>query len=116
MRREAEQHRASLKQQTADTTMRLAETEARLRELQALVTVTEEVALLQEVGVFEYRHPLSDSVEYQAELKRLKDETRVMTRKDGGAISATTDWTVNGSAAQGRRMVRETSKLMLRAS
>jgi len=115
MQQEAVQHRASLEQQSADTRRDLAKTEARLQELQALVTVTEEVALLQEVGVFEYRHPLSDSIEYEAELKRLKDQIRVMTRKDGGAISATTDWTVNGSAAQGRRMVRETSKLMLRA-
>lgn len=115
MRQEAEQHRASLDQQSAETRRQLAETEARLQELQAVVTVTEEVALLQEVGVFEYRHPLSDSIEYQAELKRLKDQTRVMTHKDGGAISAITSWTVNGSVAQGRRMVRETSKLMLRA-
>jgi hypothetical protein len=38
-----------------------------------------------------------------------------MTRKDVGAISATTGWSVNGSAVQGRRMVRETSKLMLQA-
>lgn len=115
MRHEAEQHRAKLEQASAAATRRLTETEQRLRELRASVTVTEEVALLQEVGVFEYRHPLTDSVEYQAELKRLKDQIKVMTRKDGGAISARTDWTVNGSAAQGRRMVRETSKLMLRA-
>lgn len=115
MRQEAEQHRAMLEQQAVDTRARLAKAEARLQELLTLVTVTEEVALLQEVGVFEYRHPLSDSIEYQAELKRLSDQIRVMTRKDGGAISATTDWTVNGSASQGRRMVRETSKLMLRA-
>ncbi len=115
MRQEAEQHRESLEQQSADARRQLSEIEEHLQELQARITVTEEVALLQEVGVFEYRHPLSDAVEYQGELKRLKDQIRVMTRKDGGAISATTNWTVNGSVAQGRRMVRETSKLMLRA-
>jgi hypothetical protein len=38
-----------------------------------------------------------------------------MARKDGGAILATTNWTVNGSATQGRAMVRDFSKLMLRA-
>jgi hypothetical protein len=77
--------------------------------------VTEETAVLQEVGVYEYRHPLTDAVAYQAELKQLKDRIRTMCRKDGGAIDGTTDWTVNGSGAQGRKMVRETSKLMLRA-
>jgi hypothetical protein len=34
---------------------------------------------------------------------------------DGGAIEATTSWTVNGSQAEGRRMVRDFSALMLRA-
>jgi hypothetical protein len=38
-----------------------------------------------------------------------------MARKDGGAVLAATDWTVNGSRAQGRAMVREYSKLVLRA-
>jgi hypothetical protein len=38
-----------------------------------------------------------------------------MTRNDGGAVLATTNWTVNGSVAQGRTMVRDFSKLMLRA-
>jgi hypothetical protein len=40
---------------------------------------------------------------------------KAMARKDGGAIHATTNWQVNGSAAQGRRMVSDFSKLMLRA-
>jgi Domain of unknown function (DUF4041) len=38
-----------------------------------------------------------------------------MIRADGGAVLHSTEWTVNGSAAQGRKMVREYSKLMLRA-
>jgi Meiotically Up-regulated Gene 113 (MUG113) protein/uncharacterized protein DUF4041 len=87
----------------------------RLHELKARVVVTEETEVLQEVGVYEYRHPLSDSVAYQSELKRLRDQIKAMTRKDGGAVLAITSWTVNGSAAQGRTMVRDFSKLMLRA-
>ena len=38
-----------------------------------------------------------------------------MTKKDGGAVLAATNWTVNGSVAEGRAMVRDFSKLMLRA-
>jgi hypothetical protein len=38
-----------------------------------------------------------------------------MTKKDGGAVLATTSWTVNGSATEGRAMIRDFSKLMLRA-
>ncbi|MFN0041785.1 MAG: DUF4041 domain-containing protein [Alphaproteobacteria bacterium] len=80
-----------------------------------LIVTTEDLALLQEAGVYHYRHPLSDAVAYSKELDTLEDEIKAMTRKDGGAVLATSDWTVNGSAAEGRRMVRDFSKLMLRA-
>lgn len=89
--------------------------EGELAVLRDEVVVTEETAILQEVGIYEYRHPLTDAVAYQSELKRLHDQIKVMARKDGGAILAATDWTVNGSRAQGRAMVREYSKLVLRA-
>lgn len=115
LRREADEASKALERRLADARAEHEKLASQLRELRDQITVTEETALLQEVGVFEYRHPLSDSIEYQAQLKGLKDTIRVMTRKDGGAISATTNWTVDGSAAKGRRMVRETSKLMLRA-
>ncbi len=89
--------------------------EQRVSELSNEIVVTEETLILQEVGVYQYRHPLADAVAYQAELKRLKDAIKVMTLKDGGAVRANTDWTVNGSAAKGRTMVRDYSKLVLRA-
>ncbi|MDQ3644226.1 MAG: DUF4041 domain-containing protein [Actinomycetota bacterium] len=58
---------------------------------------------------------MSDAVAYQAELKRLQDLIKTMARKDGGAVLAPTGWHVNGSMSQGRTMLRDYSKLMLRA-
>jgi hypothetical protein len=52
------------------------------------VVVTEETALLQEVGIYEYRHPLTDAVAYQAELARVQDQIKTMARRDGGAAAA----------------------------
>jgi Domain of unknown function (DUF4041)/Meiotically up-regulated gene 113 len=89
--------------------------EAAVRVLGAQVVETQEIALLQEAGVYEYRHPLSDSVAYRAELRRLRADVKSMARADGGAVHGTTDWAVNGSQAQGREMVHDFSKLMLRA-
>lgn len=86
-----------------------------IAQLQQQVVVTTDVAMLQEAGIYEYRHPLDDAVAYQAELGRLKGEIRGMNLRNGGAVRATTNWTVNSSAAQGRVMVRDFSKLMLRA-
>ncbi|MFN3602324.1 MAG: DUF4041 domain-containing protein [Dietzia sp.] len=91
------------------------EIQTQLALLRQTVVETEEAAILQEVGVYRYRHPLDDSVAYRAELARIQDQIKVMVKRDGGAISATTTWQVNGSAAQGRKMVNDISKLMLRA-
>lgn len=80
----------------------------------ALVKVREEL-ILQEVGVYDYRHRLEDAVAYKDALAQLQRRIKEMGMKDGGAITATNDWTVNGSKTEGRKMVRELSKLMLRA-
>jgi hypothetical protein len=114
-----ERRREDLRRQVAEETSRLESERRGLQEqiddLRRMVVVTQETAILQEVGIYEYRHPLSDSVAYKSELARLQDQIKSMARKDGGAIEADTSWTVNGSAAQGRRMAAEYSKLMLRA-
>jgi len=79
------------------------------------IVATEDLALLQEVGIYQYRHPLTDAVAYEKALEIIENQMKSMTRKDGGAVLATTDWAVNGSVTEGRAMVRDFSKLMLRA-
>jgi len=91
-----------------------AEAEARLTALRAELVRTSEESELQEVGIYQYQHPLADAVAYKAQLADLTDRIKVMARS-GTAIQSNTGWTVNGSAAQGRKMVTEYTKLMLRA-
>lgn len=79
------------------------------------IVATADLALLQEVGVYEYHHPLNDVVAYEAALDRLQDNIKAMAKKEGWAVLAASDWTVNGSVTEGRAMVRDFSKLMLRA-
>jgi hypothetical protein len=79
------------------------------------IVVTEETALLQEVGIYRYRHPLTDAVSYEKALDAIDQSIKRMVSKDGNAVQSETEWTVNGSATQGRAMVKEISKLMLRA-
>jgi hypothetical protein len=81
---------------------------------QAIVE-TRETALLQEVGIYDYRHPLTDAVAYESALSRLQDAIKAATKKDCGAIEAATNWEVNGSKTEGAKMIRDISKLMLRA-
>jgi hypothetical protein len=87
---------------------------AEYAELSTRLVETREMAILQEVGVYQYRHPLDDAVAYKARLAgvqaRIKD-----TVKAEKAVRGSTNWTVNSSVQEGTRMVREFSKLMLRA-
>ena len=86
-----------------------------LQRIRRSIAATHEELLLQEVGVYRYRHPLSDILAYEKRLDEIQGGIKEMTLKDGGAVLADNNWTVNGSAKEGRVMVREYSKLMLRA-
>ncbi|GAA0917128.1 hypothetical protein GCM10009549_33800 [Streptomyces thermoalcalitolerans] len=110
----AERELQGARQRLHEMEARAQEAERRLAEAQRDLVVTDDLVLLQEAGIYEYRHPLADAVAYKAELDRIKDRYKTLT-KNGRAVVGVTDWTVNGSAAEGRRMVRDFSKLMLRA-
>ncbi|REE97409.1 DUF4041 domain-containing protein [Thermomonospora umbrina] len=117
-RRSAQVDLAAERQQAQD---RLAQLRNETTALQAELTVarneiveTRDIALLQESGVYEYQHPLDDAVAYKAELARIKDVFKALVRRDQ-AVTGTTSWMVDGSRAKGDKMVKDFSKLMLRA-
>lgn len=80
-----------------------------LAQLRASVVETEEIAMLQEAGIYQYAHPLDTAAGYKDLLARVRADTKSMV-KAGNAVLATSSWQVNGSAAQGRVMVRDFSK------
>lgn len=115
LEQERAQHAATLAAEVAEAEQQRTHLREGLNDLRQQLVRTQDTALLQEAGVYEYRHPLDHAVAYQSELSRLKDAIKTMVRKDGGAVLATTNWTVNGSVSQGQAMVRDVSKLLLRA-
>jgi len=115
LRREREELHAEIAQQRASFEQERFALDAQLTDLRNTVVLTQEAEILQEIGIYEYRHPLSDSIAYKAELTRLQGQIKTLAKQEGGAIRGATQWQVNGSAAQGRKMVKDFSKLMLRA-
>ena len=57
---------------------------------------------LTEVGIYNYRHRLDDSVAYKAQLDHLRDRIKTAA-KTGRAVTGNTSWTVNGSGAKAER-------------
>lgn len=114
LERQKAELRALVELETNEHHARKLDLERKFAALQREVVETQDTALLQEAGIYDYRHPLDDAVAYKVELAKVQDSIKTMVRL-GRAITGSTNWTVNGSEAQGRKMVNETSKLMLRA-
>jgi hypothetical protein len=76
---------------------------------------TQEIAMLQEVGVYQYTSILESSEGYADKIAEIKTRIKARNATNGGAINGVQGWTVNGSKTEGAKMVKEFSKLMLRA-
>lgn len=98
---------------------------ARIRALESQLAAAHDAAVdqlvdlddqrvLQEVGIYRYRHPLEDAAAYKQRLDQVNAEITAMV-KAGTAILSADMFTFEGSLAKGRRMVTDLSKLMLRA-
>lgn len=83
------------------------------RAVSELVEVRRSVEM-QEVGLYDYEHPAETSADLADELSRLRAEIKSLN-KVGEAISSTSNFTFNNSKSQGNKMVRDYSRLMLRA-
>lgn len=87
---------------------------AELASKKALVVETDDRLLLQEFGLFEPKYRLASSADYKAALDRIRARQKDMVRGGAACLQSTT-WHVNGSEAEGRRMIRDYSKLVVRA-
>jgi hypothetical protein len=81
--------------------------------LRSELVETREIALLQEVGIYEYAHPLDDALAYKDALTALRQEIKAAAK--GNAVTCRVDWAVNGSVKEGQKLGRDIAKLMLRA-
>jgi len=70
--------------------------------------------LLQQVGIYEYHHPLENAELYREQLASIRDRIKECVRL-GKAIEASDKFAYNNSLAMGRKMTADLSKLMLRA-
>lgn len=103
-----------LREQRLTLTRELAVLNRRVRGARAVLVETDERALLQEVGYFEYRHPLENSLSYKERLDALRVRIKGAVR-DRTAVTTRPGWMVNGSAKEGAALTRDFSTLMLRA-
>jgi len=103
-----EENKTNLSKELIDINKEISETRESLIE-------TQEIAMLQEVGVYQYTSILDTAEGYSEKIAEIRTSIKDRNITNGGAITAAQGWTVNGSTAEGAKMVKEFSKLMLRA-
>lgn len=78
-----------------------------------VLTLDDEI-LLQEFGLYRPRYEFANTSEYKAKLDSIRNKQKNMIRSET-AIDGNMNWTVNNSAAQGKKMIKDMQKLLLRA-
>lgn len=96
----AEQDKASLEQCFSD--------------LQEQILVWEETLLLESFALYEPKFKLNASTEYKLRLDKVRERQKAMI-KTGEASTGNMAWSVNGSNAQGRKLVNDMIKLVVRS-
>lgn len=85
-----------------------------LNRIKSEVIETEETVLLQSFGLYEPKYDFASSTQYKDRLDQIRKEQKRMIKGDSAALGSR-DWTVNGSASQGQKMVKDMQKLLIRA-
>lgn len=86
----------------------------RSSDLQGQILVWEETLLLESFALYEPKFKLTTSHEYKSRLDSVRDRQKAMI-KSGAAATGNMDWTVNNSKAQGRKLVNDMIKLVIRS-
>jgi stress response protein SCP2 len=91
----------------------VAALDRQVREAREAIVETDELRLLQQVGYYQFRHPLDDVLSSKQRLDRLRGAIKEAITKRT-AVRGTPGWMVNGSLKEGAALVRQFSDLMLR--
>jgi hypothetical protein len=111
---EAQKEYIKIQKQVDQIVIRLRETKNELEDKKREIIETDEAVLLQSFGIYTPHYYYSTSDEYKKQLELIRDKQKVLI-KNGRAATGNLNWQVNGSAAQGKKMVSDMQKLLLRA-
>lgn len=88
--------------------------EKQIQERQNELVILDEKIELESFALYEPRFAFTNAEEYKEELNKIR-QTQKELIKTGKAVTNGENWTLNGSAAQGKKLVNEAKKLCLRS-
>ncbi|MBR1740261.1 MAG: DUF4041 domain-containing protein [Lachnospiraceae bacterium] len=88
--------------------------EEQIKEKKALIVQLDDEILVQEFGLYTPRYEIATALGYKEVLQSIRTKQKEMI-KSKTAVTGSTNWTVDGNASKGKKMVSDTQKLLLRA-
>jgi TolA-binding protein len=112
-----EKHNAqvtTLKDQVAQLEGRVRELDSEVTARKAQIIVLDDEILLESFALYKPHYKLNSSAAYKAKLDEIREKQKAMVR-NGHAVTAQEAWTVNNSKSEGKKMVSDMKKLLLRS-
>lgn len=105
---------ASLRSKINEAAKREFELGGRLRSLKESIIELEEEVLLESFALYKPKFAFTNSSEYKQALSDIRKKQKEFIKADAAAVSSES-WKVNNSLAQGRKMIGDMKKLLLRS-
>lgn len=115
------QEKTAVQQEVADEKQKVRKEQDKLQKIEYkhknlerdIVNLESEIGI-QEYGLYRPTYKFANSDLYKERLKAVREHQKDSIKK-GHACTGNMQWTVNGNAAQGKKMVKDMQKLLLRA-
>ena len=96
----------------ANTT--LNQIQATIDSKQKMLVDVDEQILYQDFALYKPKYDMVNSDAYKDRLNKIRETQKELIKKDQ-AVTGNMNWTVNGSKSEGKKMVKDMQKLLLRA-
>jgi hypothetical protein len=110
----AENSLAQLQARTVEATNVLKAAQEKLLSVRQQVLVLEETVQLESFALYIPKFSLTNSAEYKDRLDRIRSQQKELI-KSGRAATGNMDWQVNGKKSEGKKLVNDTIKLLIRS-
>lgn len=104
----------NLQQQLASTNQKLQSVQNQKQEIQKQIVDLNDDVLVQSFGLYTPKYDFANSSQYKDRLVKIRSQQKELV-KSGQSVTGNMRWTVNGSLAQGTKMVKDMQKLLMRA-
>ena len=102
------------KQEMANLAEQISTLHNSIKQKKAQLFDVDEQMMLDEVGLFKPQFDFANSTQYSERLKQCREQQKQLV-KVGQAATAESNWTINGSVKEGKKLTSDISKLLLRA-